>query len=148
MCVADSAPISGLLDGEDPGGPAPSGLRVSVVIPAYLSHATIAGCLAALRLQDYRSFEVVVVDSSPDERTAREVRAFPEVRLVRSPLRLLPHAARNAGVAESRGELLVFTDPDVYARPEWLRDLVAAYGAAGQPVVGSISCHGRRRLDV
>jgi len=148
MTVLEAAPARGLTEGEDCGDPPPSGPRVSVVIPAYLSHATIAGCLAALRQQEYRSFEVVVVDSSPDERTAREVRAFPEVRLIRSPGRLLPHAARNAGVAESRGELLVFTDPDVYARPEWLRELVAAYGAAGQPVVGSISCHGRRWLDL
>lgn len=148
MCVADSAPVPGLLEGEDLGGPAPSGPRVSVVVPAYRSHPTVAGCLAALRLQDYRSFEVVVVDSSPDDRTAREVRAFPEVRLIRSPRRLLPHAARNVGVAESRGDVLVFMDPDVYAHPGWLRELVAAYGAAGQPVVGSISCHGGRWLDV
>lgn len=149
MSVLPSAPARGLLAGRDCGDPAPRrGPRVSVVIPAYRSHPTIAGCLAALRLQDYRSFEVMVVDSSPDDRTAREVRAFPEVRLIRSPRRLLPHAARNLGVAESRGELLVFMDPDVYARPAWLRELVAAYGAAGQPVVGSISCHGRRWLDL
>ena len=148
MCVVDSAPIPGLLEGEDPRGPAPSGPRVSVVLSAYLSHATIAGCLASIRAQDYRCFEVVVVDSSPDERTARAVRAFPEVRLIRPPRRLLPHAARNVGIAESRGELLVLMDPDVYARPGWLRELVAAYDAAGQPVVGSISCHGRRWLDL
>jgi GT2 family glycosyltransferase len=119
-----------------------------VVVPAYLSHGTVAGCLEALRRQDYRGFEVVVVDSSPDERTARVVAGFPEARLIRSPSRLFPHAARNLGVQQSRGDLLVFTDPDSYARPGWLRELVAAYAETGEPVVGSLSCHGRRWLDV
>ncbi|HVS63108.1 MAG TPA: glycosyltransferase [Thermoanaerobaculia bacterium] len=77
MIVLEPTPARGLTGGEDCGDPPPSGPRVSVVIPAYRSHATIAGCLAALRQQEYRSFEVVVVDSSPDERTAREVRALP-----------------------------------------------------------------------
>lgn len=123
--------------------------RVTVVVPAYLSHYTLGGCLEALRRQEYRSFEVVVVDSSPDERTAQVVQgAFPEIRFVRARRRLLPHAARNEGAARARGELLAFTDPDVYARPGWLGDLVAAHDATGHPVVGSLTCHGRRWLDV
>ena len=43
--------------------------RVSVVIPAYRSAATIAGTLTALRAQRFRDFETVVVDSSPDDAT-------------------------------------------------------------------------------
>ncbi|HEX6199093.1 MAG TPA: glycosyltransferase [Thermoanaerobaculia bacterium] len=149
MAVVDAAPARGQLQGEDCRDLAPErGPRVSVVVPAYLSHETVAGCLEAFRRQEYRSFEVVVVDSSPDDRTARVVRGFPEVRLVRSRRRLLPHAARNLGVRRSRGELLVFMDPDVYPRSDCLGELVAAYGATGRPVVGALSCHGRRWLDV
>jgi GT2 family glycosyltransferase len=148
-----SAPAQGeehapTIPGKRPGRP-----RVSVIVPAYLSHETITSCLEALRHQDHESFEVVVVDSSPDERTARAVRrafppeVFPELRFVRSWCRLLPHAARNLGVARSRGELLVFTDPDIYAPPGWLTRLVGAHDATGQPVVGALSCHGDRWLD-
>lgn len=131
-------------------GPAP---RVSVVIPAYLSHGTIGRCLEGMLAQDLGAgetapaFEVVVVDSSPDERTAEVVRRYPRVRFVRSPSRLLPHAARNEAVRHARGELLVFTDPDVYAPPGWLRRLVDAHDATGHVVVGALACHGGRWLD-
>lgn len=48
--------------------------RISVVIPCYRSEATIGRCLRALRAQvGAPVFEVVVVDSSPDGATAREV---------------------------------------------------------------------------
>ena len=124
---------------------------VSVVIPAYRSHETLAGCLEALSRQTFRDFEVIVVDSSPQvisgiaERIVRE--RFPWVRFEASAGRLLPHAARNRGVELARGEILVFTDPDVYARADWLERLVAAHRATGEPVVGALACHGPRWLD-
>lgn len=121
--------------------------EVSVILPGYLSHDTVAGCLEALRRQSFPSFEVVVVDSSPDRRTADVVAAYPEVHLVRSSRRLLPHAARNVGAARARGDLLVFIDPDVYPRPDWLARLVAAHRATGHPVVGALACHGDAWLD-
>jgi GT2 family glycosyltransferase len=121
---------------------------VSVIIPAYRSHATIAGCLTALHRQTDRDFEVVVVDSSPDERTAEVVRGgFPEVIFERSAVRLLPHAARNRGVELAGGGLLIFTDPDVYADAGWLAALRSAHRATGQPVVGALACHGSGWLD-
>ena len=109
---------------------------VSVVIPAYHSEATIAHTLEALRRQTYRNFETIVVDSSSDEKTAQVVRErFPEVTLHRSQQRLLPHAARNAGVELAGGDLLVFTDPDCVAAPVWL-ELLASVSERGHTVVG------------
>jgi GT2 family glycosyltransferase len=122
--------------------------EVTVVIPAYRSEATIARCLAALRRQSFTAFETVVVDSSPDDAVERAVCDFPEVRYERSRGRLLPQAARNAGAALGRGELLVFTDPDVYPAPGWLARLVEAHRATGGVVVGALACHGRRWLDL
>jgi GT2 family glycosyltransferase len=108
---------------------------VSVVVPAYRSEATVARTLAALRRQRFRDFETVVVDSSPDDATAGAVTAFPEVRLVHSYARLLPHAARNRGVQDARGGLVAFTDPDCAPAPDWLERLVAAQ-RSGHPLVG------------
>lgn len=119
------------------------GPRVSVVIGAYLAATTIGRCLEALRAQTYRDFEVVVVDSSPDEETARIAARFPEVRFERSATRLYCHEARNRGATLSRGELLACLDADVYARPDWLQILVAAYDQTSQVIVGALACHGR-----
>jgi GT2 family glycosyltransferase len=122
---------------------------VSVVTPAYRSERTIAGSLEALRAQSFIGFETVVVDSSPDAAAERIVRKrFPEVRYEHSDRRLLPHAARNRGVEISRGEILVFTDPDVYPHPRWLETLVESHLMTGCITVGSIACHGRRWVDV
>ena len=123
--------------------------RVSVIVPAYLSQSTVGGCLQRLREQTWRDFEVAVVDSSPSPETADLIAGgFPEVILERSSARLLPHAARNRGVAITGGELLVFTDPDIYAAPDWLERLVAAHDAGAELVVGALLCHGSRWLDL
>jgi len=122
---------------------------VSVVIPAYDSHGTVGRCLDALSSQTWRDFEVIVVDSSQDDRTADLLETeYRWVRYVHSARRLLPHAARNRGVALATGRLIVFLDPDVYARPTCLERLVAAHVASGGVIVGSLACHGRRWLDV
>ena len=121
--------------------------RVSVILPAYRSQNTIARSLRMIEAQSWRDFEIVVVDSSPGEETADVVRTFPNVRFHRSPSRLFPHAARNLGVTLARGELLVFTDPDIYPSPDWLARLVAAHDSHGGVVVGSFDCHGQRLLD-
>ncbi len=123
--------------------------EVSVIIPTYHSERTIAGSLEALRAQSFVGFETVVIDSSADAAVERIVRErFPEVRYEQSNRRLLPHAARNRGVEISCGELLVFTDPDVYPHPRWLETLVASHRATGCITVGAIACHGRRWVDI
>lgn len=122
--------------------------EVSVIIPAYRSHETIAACLATLRGQTYRAFETIVVDSSPDERCAAIVRQhFPEVRFLHHTTRLLPHAARNRGAALARGRLLIFTDPDVSFEARWLESLVRSYRESGHVIAGAIECNGTRWLD-
>jgi GT2 family glycosyltransferase len=109
--------------------------RASVVIPAYYSCDTLADCLDSLRAQTWRDFEIVLVNSSPEDTTARIVSRYPEVRFEQSPVRLYPHAARNRAAGLAEGELLIFLDPDCRARPDWLERLVAAQDG-GHPVVG------------
>jgi glycosyltransferase involved in cell wall biosynthesis len=122
---------------------------LTVVMPAFESHSTLPGSLRAIERQEFRGFEVVLVDSSPTNRGAEiAIRDFPWVRLVRPGRRLLPHEARNLGVSVSKADLIVFTDPDIYPSPGWLRRLLTAYEHDGGLVVGSVACHGRRWVDV
>jgi len=89
---------------------------VSVQICTYNRARMALACLDALRNQTFPAdrFEVVLVDDgSEDDRLVRtDVGAFP------FPLRVLrvPHGglarARNAGIAASRGEVLLFIDDD------------------------------------
>jgi len=76
---------------------------------------------------------VVVVDDGSSDATARiaagVAEADPRFRLI-SQQPAGPAVARNRGVAESRGQLLAFTDADCYPAPGWLSAGVeAARGA-------------------
>jgi glycosyltransferase involved in cell wall biosynthesis len=118
------------------------------VLPAYRSDRTIGGCLAALRRQTVPPAEVIVVNSSPGDRTRSIVTgSFPEVVYVESGERLLPHAARNLGASRASGDVVVFTDPDCEAAPDWIERLLGAHAAGHELVVGSMGAAGRGRLE-
>ncbi len=124
------------------------GPRASIVIPTFKSHDTVRGCLEAIKRQTATDLEVVVVDSSPDDRTERILNKISWARTIRSPQRLLPHEARNVGVLEAQSETLIFTDPDVYAAPDWVEQLLAAHHETdGGTVAGAVTCHGHRWID-
>jgi GT2 family glycosyltransferase len=123
--------------------------KASIIIPAYRSQATIAGCLTTMFNQDARDYEVVVIDSSPDNLTEELVGSqFPHTRFLHSRARLLPHAARNRGVQLATSNVLVFTDPDIYAPPSWLSRLRSAQERLSGAVTGGLACHGRRWLEM
>lgn len=86
-----------------------------MVIPVYGSQRTLGDCLASLARQSFPSFEVVIVDSSPEPACGDLADTFPGVRYRRSDRRLYPHEARNRGAAEARGDLLAFADLELLA---------------------------------
>lgn len=86
---------------------------ISVVIPLYNKEAIVERSLQSVLTQDFRDFEVVVVDDGSTDRSAEIVRSISDTRL-----RLVsqenggPSKARNTGVREARGEWIVFLDAD------------------------------------
>src|SRR3981081_182961 len=87
--------------------------RISVVIPAFPASASIDRCLAALAHQTLppEHYEVIVVDDGSTDDTANRASRC-GARVVRLPRNQGPAAARNAGLAAARGEIVVFTDSD------------------------------------
>ena len=113
---------------------------LSVVMPSYQSESTLRACLDALALQTYPTFEVIVVDGSPDPTPAQSIcKDFPLVRYERADSQLGAHAKRNLGVSIARGQILVFTDPDCTADPDWLTHLVQAYRDGHRVVGGAVA---------
>lgn len=111
---------------------------VSVIVAAYHSADFLPDCLRGLEAQSFQNFETIVVNSSCENQTACVLAAFPTIRLVQSPQRLLPHAAMNLGAQLAKGPLLVFTAADTRADPYWLAALVAASRNGHGLVGGSI----------
>jgi glycosyltransferase involved in cell wall biosynthesis len=87
--------------------------RVSLVVPAYDTLATLPETVASLLAQTYDDLEVIVVDDGSPDAVADWVRAQPDprLRLVRQENRGLA-GARNGGIAAARGEYVGFCDGD------------------------------------
>jgi GT2 family glycosyltransferase len=123
-------------------------LSAAIIIPAYKSEKTIIHCLETMASQSYAKLDLVVVDSSPTRRVEEIIHSnFPNVTYLHSKERLLPHAARNVGARKTSSDLLIFTDPDVYAPADWVEQLVKAYQQYGGVVIGSLANHTNRWLD-
>src|SRR5438128_7745134 len=98
--------------------PAPT---VSVVVPARDAEATIGSTLEALASQVVDvPYEVIVVDDGSSDATVDiATRTGGSVRVLRLQ-GAGAAAARNAGAAEARGEVLAFTDSDCSPVSGWL----------------------------
>lgn len=113
---------------------------ISVIIPSYNSSRTIAACLDSVLAQETETpYEVLVMDSSRDETPELVRQRYPRVRYFHSDVQMLPGVARNAGVAQARGEVLAFIDSDCVADRSWLRCLVAALGQGYRIVGGAVA---------
>jgi GT2 family glycosyltransferase len=112
---------------------------VSVIIPSYQSQDTARATLESLRAQKYRNFEVILIDSGHSNHVAGIAADFPEVRYAHTTERLLPHQARNIGIGLARHDILLFTDPDIVAAPDWIEKMVAAHRLSDRPIAGAVA---------
>lgn len=103
---------------------------ITILVPARNEENTILDCLEAIRRQNYPAhlLEVICIDDGSEDRTAQLIAAYswPNVRLLRRSGGG-KKAALEQGVSAAAGELIVTTDADCLAPPNWLRHLAAAY---------------------
>jgi glycosyltransferase involved in cell wall biosynthesis len=110
--------------------------RVSVVVATRDRPEALDQCLGSLQASDHDAFEVIVVDQSTGDESARIVSALHDLRV-----RYLRQAgagasrARNAGIEAARGDVIAFTDDDCTVPPEWLRQVEAACTSPRSPGV-------------
>lgn len=106
---------------------------MSVVVTTRERPDCLAETLRSLAAQEYRNYEIIVVDNAPaTAATAACVQQLtaeiPHLRYVREDRRGLSWA-RNAGLEAARGEIVVYTDDDVLADRHWLAALLEGFHA-------------------
>ncbi len=89
--------------------------------PVYLCR-----CIEELQKQQYRSFEILVVDNNHESSDACQIAANYGTRYLLCPTIGLSYA-RNAGIAASRTEYIAFIDDDAIPEPQWLLKLLAEF---------------------
>jgi len=105
-------------------------MKASVIIATYGRDACLVNTIGSVLLQDYPDFELLVVDQSAEHtpevgiflRNAGDPRY--SYHLIAPPS--LP-AARNFGLARSRGEIVIYIDDDVLLNPGFIHAHVKAY---------------------
>jgi len=90
---------------------------VSVVIPCYNQAHFLGEALESALEQSYGALETVVVDDGSADNTGEVSGRYPRVRYLRQRNRGAA-AARNAGLAASSGDFVVFLDADDRLLPE------------------------------
>ena len=113
------------LEGRGPQGNLP---LVTVVVPCYNQARFLGEAVESVLAQTYPRHEIVVVDDGSTDDTSEVAGRYEEVRLVRQENRGLS-AARNRGLAEGKGEYVVFLDADDRLLEEALEVGVRELGA-------------------
>jgi glycosyltransferase involved in cell wall biosynthesis len=118
--------------------------KISVVIATWRRPALLERCLKALIDQslDKSLYEIIVVTDGPDLMTMRcvqlmrqEVFSLPALHCISLVRKKGPAAARNAGWASARGELIVFTDDDCIPLFFFLENYWNAFSLIGRKFI-------------
>jgi GT2 family glycosyltransferase len=112
-------------------------LSASVAVVTFERPTFVAHCLDNLLAQTRPPIEIIVVDSSASDETARLVHErFPMVAYEVCPAgRGATATARNISYRMASGDVLAFIDDDAFAEPDWLEKLLPHFE---DPAVGGV----------
>lgn len=104
--------------------------RVSVVVISYNSEATLGACLEALGRQTFTDFELLLVDNASARRPRSYLQPLPYAHTFLDLDENLGFAGGMAlAVDKAASPLIAALNPDAFAEPGWLAELVAAADA-------------------
>lgn len=119
-------------------GPTPSGYTpvtaISVLVPARNEEGNIGYCIKSLLAQDYpqQLLDIIIIDDHSEDSTSSIVKEFEQqgVRLLSlrdwittGRLNSYKKKAIEAGISLAKGTLIVTTDADCSAGPDWLKNI-------------------------
>ncbi|MEM9831984.1 MAG: glycosyltransferase [Bacteroidota bacterium] len=112
---------------------------VSVIIPVYNDAAELSGTLHALADQSYSEdkYEVLVVDNGSTDATIEATTSSTKVRLLTEhKYRNSPYSARNRGIENAGGDIIVFLDASCRPDSHWLAEGVSTLYKEHADLVG------------
>ena len=104
---------------------------ISIILPTYNRAGTIARPIESVRAQNFKDFELIVVDDGSSDDTHERVASYSDPRIVflRQDTNMGGNAARNRGISEARGDIVCFIDSDDAFLPHKLNYLNDYFGA-------------------
>ncbi len=108
---------------------------ISIIIPAYNCEKTIQKCLESLIVQNYPSYEIIIVDDGSTDSTANICAGYETVKLIQTT-NGGPSRARNIGVKAAKGDIVAFTDSDCIIHHDWIKELQKGFSSDDVVSVG------------
>lgn len=109
--------------------------EISIIVPVYNVEKYLEECLDSIKAQTFHNWECILVDDGSSDRSPTICDSYaaedPRFRVIHKANGGVS-AARNAALAEARGEYIGFTDPDDWIDPhmfEHLLRLIKTYDA-------------------
>jgi len=101
--------------------------HITVIVPVLNGEKVIGSCIKSLLNLDYPSqkLEIIVVDNNSTDRTAKIIKSLPVKYIFEEKIGI--SAARNAGIKQAKGEIIVFTDSDCLVNKNWLKEHVKSH---------------------
>ncbi len=98
----------------------------TVILPSRNREELLRYSLAYILNQSWENYEVIVIDDASTDRTQEMVSKFKKensrLRYIRLESRSGPYVARNIGLKQAKGDLIIFIDSDVLAHPQFVED--------------------------
>jgi glycosyltransferase involved in cell wall biosynthesis len=102
------------------------GAMITIIVPAFNIEDFIAACLNSVRAQTHEKWQCLVIDDGSTDKTVEKAREVFDPRIsVISQSNAGVSAARNSGLAQAQGELIMFLDGDDLLHPQALERLAA-----------------------
>lgn len=113
--------------------------KVAVVVPTYNRCDDLKRCLDSLVAQDYKNFEIIVVDNCSTDETPNLLNKYP-VKVIRDGTKNVSYLF-NLGIRNTSAELISFINDDTEAVSNWLSEIVKTFkefkdaGGVGGPTI-------------
>ena len=111
--------------------------KISIIIPLYNS-PIIDKTIESIKNQDFDLTKTEIIVVGKDD--LNKVKKDKLVRFIKTDVSV--SEARNIGIRESKGDLLVFLDSDCVADEKWLKQLVFQHGKGHSVIGGGVAISG------
>ena len=99
---------------------------MSIIVVSFNTRADLMACLLSLKkAPPTMDHEIIVVDNASSDGSVQAVERIPGVRVIQMGRNAGFAAANNAGIRESRGDLLLLLNSDTLVAPGAINRLVA-----------------------
>ncbi|MGB9743308.1 MAG: glycosyltransferase family 2 protein [Minisyncoccales bacterium] len=110
-------------------------IQLSVIVPTYNREKDLEECLSSILNQTFQPNEIIIVDNSNNNETEKMIETKKEIfkkrgipiKYIKNPRENSLTLARNIGVKNSFGEIILFLDDDVILNKNYIEEILKIY---------------------